>query len=136
MLEPARRLLPWTRANGSRGVAAGNPTRHMLPKFRRIVDDDVRRIPSVRPSFTIPLGAVECESDALLAEHLVAGAAFRAHPARIDDAAYAREVALAEAGCAGTLGRDSADDLVARHDRKVGGPPVVVHLVHFAVATA
>src|SRR5205807_1584266 len=116
---------------GSRRVQSLGDAQHVA-----LVDDYVRRITAVRPRLPVRLEAVERERDALLAEHLVAGAAFRAHPARIDEAAYAREVALAEAGCAGTLGHDSADDLVARHDRKVGGPPVVVHLVHVAVANA
>src|SRR5437870_2746750 len=116
---------------GSRRVQSFGDAEHVT-----LIDHHVRRIPAVRPRLPVRLEAVECERDALLAEHLMAGAAFRARPARIDDAADAHEVALAEAGCAGTLGHDSADDLVARHDRKVGGPPIVVHLVHIAVANA
>src|SRR5439155_9553738 len=67
------------------------------PQDVALVDDHVRRITAVRPRLPVRLGAVERERDALLAEHLVAGAAFRADPARIDDAAYAGEVALTEA---------------------------------------
>src|SRR5439155_819640 len=82
------------------------------------------------------LEAVKRERDAVLAEHLAARAAFRTRSARIDDTAHADEVVFAEPGCAGALRYDSADDFVARHDRKLSGPPVVVHLVHVAVAYA
>src|SRR6058998_3106242 len=46
------------------------------------------------------------------------------------------KVALAIAGCAGPLRDDPADNLVAWYDRELRVPPVVVHLVHVAVANA
>src|SRR2546422_5058443 len=116
---------------GARGVQPLRDSQHVS-----LVDDHVRRVPSVRPGVLALLEAAKRERDTLLAEHLVAGAAFRARSARIDDAAHADEVALAEAGSAGALGYDSADDLVAWYDRKVRVLPVVVHLVHVAVADA
>src|SRR5207245_10352184 len=100
------------------------------------VDDHIRRVPSIRPSLLVLLEAVKRERGTLRAEHLVAGAALLAGSARIDEAAHADEVALAMAGCASPLGYDPADDLVAWHDRELRVPPVVVHLVHVAVANA
>src|SRR5436190_1776191 len=116
---------------GARRVQPRGDSQHVA-----LVNDHARGIASVRPRLLVLLEAVKRECDTLLAEHLVARAAFRAPSARIDDAAHADEVALAEVGCAGTLGCDSADDLVAGHDRELGVPPVVVHLVHVAVANA
>src|SRR5207245_9823126 len=101
-----------------------------------LVDHHVRRVPSVRPVLPVPLEAVERKRHALQAEHFAARAALRACATRIDDAAHADEVALAEPGCARALGYDYADDLVAWNDRKMRGPPVLVHLVHVAVPAA
>src|SRR6266542_6675770 len=114
---------------GARGVQPLRDSQHVP-----LVDDHARRVPSVRPGFRVLLEAVKRERGTLLAEHLVARAALRARSARIDEAAHADEVALAEAGCADTSGYGSTDDLVAWHDRKVRVPPVVVDLVHVAVA--
>src|SRR6266511_4617713 len=116
---------------GARGVEPLRDSQHVS-----LVDDHVRRVPSVRPGLLALLDAVKRERDTLLAEHLVARAAFRARSARIDDAAHADEVALAEARSADALRYDSADDLVAWYHRKVRVLPVVVHLVHVAVADA
>src|SRR6266508_5693075 len=116
---------------GARGVQPLRDSKHVA-----LVDDHVRRVPSVRPGLLALFEAVKRERDTLLAEHLVARAAFPARSARIDDAAHPDEFALAEAGFARTLGYDSADDLVAWHDRKVRVLPVVIHLVHVAVADA
>src|SRR2546425_2679619 len=88
---------------GARGVQPLRDSQHVA-----FVDDHVRRVPSVRPRLFALLQAVKRERDTLLAEHLVARAAFLACSARIDDAAHPDEVALAEAGCAGTWGYDSA----------------------------
>src|SRR6266581_984029 len=93
---------------GARGV---QPLRD--PQHVPLVDDHARRVASGRPRLLVPLEAVKRERGTLLTEHLMALAAFLARSARIDEAAHANEVALAEAGCAVTSGYDSADDLVA-----------------------
>src|SRR5207244_12734596 len=116
---------------GARGLPPLRHSQHVA-----LVDDHVRRVPSIRPSLLVLLEAVKRERGTLFAELLVAGAALRAGSARIDEAAHADEVALAVTGCAGPFGYDSAEDLVAWHDRKLRVPPVVVHLVHVAVANA
>src|SRR5712691_1654978 len=51
-------------------------------------------------------------------------------------AALAEWERLHPGSCAGPLGYDPADDFVAWHDWKLRVPPVVVHLVHVAVANA
>src|SRR2546426_10034255 len=116
---------------GARGIQPLRDSEHVA-----LVDDYAGRISSVGPSLLVLLEAVKRERGAFLAEHLVTGTALRASPARIDEAAHADEVALAVPGCAGPLGYDSADDLVAWHDRKLRVPPIVVNLVHVAVANA
>ena len=129
-----RRVRGDARAQEWCGASGVQPLRDS--KQVALVDDHPRGVPSVRPRVRARLETVERERDTLLAEHLVARAAFLARSARIDDAAHTNEVALAETGCAGTLGHDSADDLVAGHDRKMRVPPVVVHLVQIAVTNA
>jgi hypothetical protein len=66
----------------------------------------------------------------------VTRATFWTHPARVDDATHTDEVAFVEARHACASGYYSTDDLVARHNWKVRGAPVIIHLVHVAVANA
>src|SRR5205807_1219478 len=179
MLEPARRLLPWTRANGSRGTpAGGNPTRTMVPKFRRRVNCLFRscgaltvstrrsNVPSRASSapcsvaVTNPLAPSRAASFSLSRDPLstvtsapMEAANFtamwprpprpttairspRLHPYCRRAEYVAMPAHMRGAARAGALGHDSAADVVARQDGKVGGPPVVVHLVHVAVANA
>jgi len=88
----------------------------------------------VRPRLPVLFKAVERERDSVLAEHLAACSAFRAHSTGVNDAAHADEFAFTEAVRIGAQGGDSANDLVTRHDRKVRGAPVVVHFADVAVA--
>src|SRR5947199_10816524 len=101
-----------------------------------LVNDDLRRIASVRPRLRVLVQAVERERHAFLAEHLVARPALRADAARIDEAAHPDQLALPEARSAYPTRCDPANNLMPWHERKVGPAPIIDHLVNVDMASS
>src|SRR2546427_712027 len=155
MLEPAMRLLPRMSTPASRGVAAGgNPTRTMVPKFLKSINGWLRSCGALTVSTMrskVP-SRVSSAPGSLVAANRLA-------PRRAASFSFSRDVlstvtsAPMETANLTTMWPKPprpttatwsprlhpnwrTDECVGWHDWKLRVPPVVVRLVHVAVANA